>query len=91
MNSCHPVHYNHSVLEVIHVLFSREAAIGERPLTADEGAMVTCDVQALRTAQASVVTQNLLVTLVILSMFMVTKSYYNHIRRQMAKCTVFII
>ncbi|KAK0061739.1 hypothetical protein Bpfe_008654 [Biomphalaria pfeifferi] len=91
MNSCHPVHYNLSVLEVIHVLFSLEAAIGERPLTADKGAMVTCDVQALRTAQASVVTQNLLVTLVILSMFMVTKSYYNHIRRQMAKCTVFVI
>ncbi|KAH9515690.1 hypothetical protein Btru_011745 [Bulinus truncatus] len=93
MNNCHQVYFNqnlpdppslqappgqHSILDVGH-------------LGSASSAMVTCDVQALRTAQASVVTQNLVVTFVILSVFMMTKSYYNHIRRQMAKCTVFVI
>lgn len=53
--------------------------------------MATCDIQAIRTAQSSGVTQNLLLTVLVLTLFVVTKSYYNHMRRQMARCTVFVI
>ena len=53
--------------------------------------MTTCDVQAIRSAQASVVTQTLALTMAVLAMFVCTKSWWDQLRRRMARCTVFVI
>ncbi|XP_035826378.1 uncharacterized protein LOC101846292, partial [Aplysia californica] len=61
------------------------------PPTTASVAMVTCDVQAIRSAQSSVVTQNIVLTVLVLTLFVVSKSYFNRVRRRMARCTVFVI
>ncbi|CAL1532374.1 unnamed protein product, partial [Lymnaea stagnalis] len=92
MNFCYQTHHNRNTVEIFQLpadgTLRQPSAVASDPVSVT---MVTCDVQAIRSAQASVVSQNLLVTFVILTMFMVTKSYYNHVRRQMARCTVFVI
>ncbi|XP_059160741.1 uncharacterized protein LOC131944219 [Physella acuta] len=97
MNFCNHFNFNQNSLDILHHIDTPKNGVTSASFSLSSDLkppsvnMVGCDVQALRSAQSAVVAQNLLVTFLVITMFVVTKSYYNHVRRQMARCTVFVI